>query len=159
MMDGYVNLQTNKNTLCYNHVLGFCSENRCRFKHVPKHQVPLEFAKRICQVVEPGARWLGRNETPAPGYTDNNTLGKREGPPDGSGPSSPPKKGMGAGKGAGDGRHQLAARPPGLQPAATGSASRATTSRCDPPLVGDLGLSTAPIRRPCGHPVDCTPMH
>jgi hypothetical protein len=79
MMEGHVNLQTNKNTLCYNHVLGFCSGNRCRFKHVPKHQVTLEFAKRICQVVEPGARWLVTNETPAPGNTDTDTLGKREG--------------------------------------------------------------------------------
>jgi hypothetical protein len=41
------------------------------------------------------------NETPALGNTDNDTLGKREGPPDGSGHSSPPKKGKGASKGTG----------------------------------------------------------
>ena len=101
MMEGYVNTQTNKNMLCYNHILGFCSGNRCRFKHVPKHQVTLEFAQRICQVVEPGARWLVLNETPAPGNSDNDKLGKREGPSAENDSNNPPKKGRGTSKGTG----------------------------------------------------------
>jgi hypothetical protein len=101
MMEGYVNTQTNKNTMCYNHILGFCSGNRCRFKHVPKQQVTLEFARRMCHVVAPGAQWLVMNETAAPGNSEADKLGKRDGPSMESVQSNPPKKGKGNGKGTG----------------------------------------------------------
>jgi hypothetical protein len=51
--------------------------------------------------VEPGARWLVLNETPAPGNNDNDKFGKREGPPAEKDSNNPPKKGRGTSKGTG----------------------------------------------------------
>ena len=57
------------NMLCYNHVLGTCgySKKKCRFKHVPSAAIPDDFARALCNKIEPGVQYLLRNGTPAPG--------------------------------------------------------------------------------------------
>jgi hypothetical protein len=100
-LEGFVDKQTSKNMLCYNNVLGYCSGKNCRFKHVQKDQIPDQFAKELCRVVEDGAKWLVLNETPAPGGNNEKPGAKRDGPSGGggAGSGSPSKKGKEGGQG------------------------------------------------------------
>jgi hypothetical protein len=94
-LEGYGD-KDNKNTMCYNHVLGYCSGNKCRFKHPLKKEITSNFAKAVCTVVEDGAKWLVLNETPAPG--GNKDRGVKCDDPPGNAGGSPAKKGKGGGK-------------------------------------------------------------
>ena len=57
----YTNRDDNKSMLCYNHVLGQCSNGKgCHYAdgHAPQVDVGDEFAIALCKVLEPGVRWL-----------------------------------------------------------------------------------------------------
>jgi hypothetical protein len=95
-LEGFVDTKTSKNTLCYNHVLGYCSGKKCRFKHPRKDQVTDTFAREVCRVVGDGAKWLVLNETSAPGGGTDKPGGKRDEPPEGG--SSPSKRGKDGGR-------------------------------------------------------------
>jgi hypothetical protein len=69
----FINKETNKNELCYNHVMGTCSNRRCWYRHASKAQVPNSFAGELIQVCGPGIDYVVRTEPPGGG------AGQREG--------------------------------------------------------------------------------
>jgi hypothetical protein len=62
-------VQGNKNLLCYNFICGQCGfKDRCSFKHVPGSELVDDFAKELCQCLEPGVKQLVK-QGPAPDKT------------------------------------------------------------------------------------------
>jgi hypothetical protein len=58
----FINKENNKNELCYNHVMGTCSNRRCWYRHASKAQVPNSFAGDLIQLCGPGIDYVVRNE-------------------------------------------------------------------------------------------------
>ena len=58
----FVNKDSNKNELCYNHVMGTCSNRRCWYRHASKAQVPNSFAGDLIQLCGPGIDYVVCNE-------------------------------------------------------------------------------------------------
>jgi hypothetical protein len=58
----FLNGNTNKNELCYNHVMGVCSNRRCWYQHATRAQVPNSFAGELIQRCGPGIDYVVRNE-------------------------------------------------------------------------------------------------
>lgn len=58
----FINQSTNKNELCYNHVMGVCSNRRCWYQHASKAQIPNSFAGDLIQMCWPGIDYVVRNE-------------------------------------------------------------------------------------------------
>lgn len=58
----FINRDTKKNELCYNHVMGTCSNRRCWYRHASKAQIPNSFAGELINLCGPGIDYVVRNE-------------------------------------------------------------------------------------------------
>lgn len=60
-------MQDNKSDICYNYVLGRCAGTNCRHPkgHVPVADLTPDFVTALCQLLEPGVKWMLANEQPA----------------------------------------------------------------------------------------------
>jgi hypothetical protein len=59
VMKEFVNPDTKRNNLCYNHVLGICPHGKeCIFVHVPGSEVGNAFATDLCKDISPGIEFL-----------------------------------------------------------------------------------------------------
>jgi hypothetical protein len=58
----FLNKDTNKNELCYNHIMGTCSNRRCWYRHASRAQVPNSFAGDLIHLCGPGIDYVVRNE-------------------------------------------------------------------------------------------------
>ena len=57
--------------ICFNHALGWCNGKKCKNKHVNKHEVSVDFANTVCQLIRPGIEYLLKNEPAAPAGGQN----------------------------------------------------------------------------------------
>lgn len=59
-------MKDGKSDLCYNYILGKCTGKFCRHPdgHAPKSDLTPEFVTALCQLVEPGIKWVMANEQP-----------------------------------------------------------------------------------------------
>ncbi|KAL3786694.1 hypothetical protein HJC23_002783 [Cyclotella cryptica] len=58
----FINRDTQKNELCYNHVMGTCSNRRCWYRHASKDQIPNSFAGDLINLCGPGVEYVVRNK-------------------------------------------------------------------------------------------------
>jgi hypothetical protein len=100
VLQEFWNPTTKKNELCYNHVMGVCSNRRCWYKHAARTQITNSFAGDLQQLCGPGIDFVVWNE-PAIG-----NLGWTEGGRPNNGQYGRMTVGSGASRGAyGGGNH------------------------------------------------------
>jgi hypothetical protein len=71
----FVNKDTMKNELCYNHVMGLCSNRRCWYRHASRAQIPNSFAGELINICGPGIEYVVRNEPQGWGRGQNEQRG------------------------------------------------------------------------------------
>ena len=60
----------NRSLVCWQGLLGKCphqSRGNCHFNHIPRYDVPNDFAAEACRLLQPGVDYLVRNGRPPPG--------------------------------------------------------------------------------------------
>jgi len=58
----FINKESKKNELCYNHVMGICSNRRCWYRHASRAQITNSFAGDLIHICGPGINYVVRNE-------------------------------------------------------------------------------------------------
>jgi len=61
-IETFISHATRCNKLCYNHLMGMCTNKRCWCKHPERIQIPDAFASNLCNVCGPGIDYGVRNE-------------------------------------------------------------------------------------------------
>ena len=59
-LPGYVD-EKGRNKVCFNHVLGVCSNPNCKFAHLRKDEQTDQFCKQTCDVMSPGLAYIMKN--------------------------------------------------------------------------------------------------
>ncbi len=53
-------IKNGKSIICYNALLSGCAEHLCKFKdgHVPMAEIMDKFADAVCELLQPGVKWM-----------------------------------------------------------------------------------------------------